>query len=81
MTHHAISLDLIHDAATSANDDTPPDAVITRLQDELAELEQVVTAGVLVTAAFRLKDERGLVITLRKLAAAIDRLEKLRDAA
>jgi hypothetical protein len=53
------------------------------LQAELATLEPLVSAAVLVTAAFRLRDERGLVQTLRLLTDAVNGLEvrRAREAA
>jgi hypothetical protein len=48
---------------------------------EGAALESVVSAAVLVTTAFRLRDEDGLIGTLRLLTAAVDALEAERTAA
>lgn len=66
--------DLVLSAATglsAANSDalTPPDLSGDPL------VESVVTAAVLATCAFRLRDEAGLVAALRALTSAVDALE------
>lgn len=38
---------------------------------ELAELEPIVSAALLVTSAFRMRDETGLIATLRLLTNAV----------
>lgn len=48
------------------------------LREELRELEPVVTAATLVTVAFRMRDEAGLVAALRGLTQAVDELERAR---
>ena len=39
-------------------------------------LDRIVTAAVLVATAFRLRDEDGLVIALRRLVAAVEANER-----
>ena len=70
--------------------DTPPfvdngavndNAPISALEDEIKahlsteHLEAVVGTAVLVATAFRLRDEDALIMTLRRLAEAVDALE------
>ena len=43
---------------------------------DASAVDAVVSAAVLATVAFRLKDERGVVRALRKLANAVDALER-----
>ncbi len=43
-------------------------------------LENVVGAAVLVTTAFRLRDEDALILTLRRLTDAVDALEEAAEA-
>lgn len=64
----------------AANDDDGARSWTMPQPSEAAELEPVVSAAVLVTVAFRLKDERGLVVALRSLATAVDALEHRRKA-
>jgi hypothetical protein len=45
------------------------------LEDELQALEPVISAAVLAVTAFRLRDETGLIDTLRLLTQAVDALE------
>jgi hypothetical protein len=45
------------------------------LEDELQALEPVISAAVLAGTAFRLRDETGLIDTLRLLTQAVDALE------
>lgn len=52
--------------------------LIARLREELVELEPVVSAATLATVAFRMRDEAGLVTTLRALTEAIEELERRR---
>jgi hypothetical protein len=47
-------------------------------EDELQALEPVISAAVLAATAFRLRDETGLIDTLRLLTQAVDALEVLR---
>lgn len=51
------------------------DGLVARLREELQEVEPVVGAAVLVSAAFRLRDEEALVGALRGLAEAVARFE------
>jgi hypothetical protein len=51
------------------------------LHEEGECFDGVVSAAVLATLAFRLKDERGLVTALRQLTVAVDALERSRDDA
>lgn len=61
----------------AVNDNAP----ITALEDEIKahlsteHLESVVGSAVLVATAFRLRDEDALIMTLRRLAEAVDALE------
>ena len=41
-------------------------------------LEGVITAAVLVGTAYRLRDERGLVLALRRLVGAVERWQRRR---
>ena len=71
-------------ADTGAVNDNAP---ITALEDEIKahlsteHLESVVGTAVLVATAFRLRDEDALVMTLRRLADAVDALEAEAEAA
>lgn len=67
-------------AAANANEATARDCPAA-LQAELAALEPLVSAAVLVTTAFRLRDEAGLIQTLRLLADAVKGLEARRARA
>lgn len=51
------------------------EALCQRQQEELGEQEPVITAAILAAAAFRMKEERGLVSALRRLALAVDRMD------
>jgi hypothetical protein len=55
---------------------------LARLEAELAAQEPVVAAAVLAAGAFRLRDEAGLIDTLRLLTQAVAALEEgdARDA-
>lgn len=64
-------------AAANTNDAAPSDR-FALLQGELAALEPLVSAAVLVTTAFRLRDEAGLIETLRLLTMAVGDLEERR---
>jgi hypothetical protein len=64
-------------AAANTNDAAPRDR-FALLQGELAALEPLVSAAVLVTTAFRLRDEAGLIETLRLLTTAVCDLEERR---
>jgi hypothetical protein len=48
------------------------------LQAELTAQEAVMSAALLVTTAFRLRDEAGLIETLRRLTNAVAALEDRR---
>ena len=52
----------------------------TVAQGESGEVDAVVSAAVLATLAFRLKDERGLMAAMRQLATAVDALERAHAA-
>jgi hypothetical protein len=58
-----------------------PAGLPERMREELRELEPVVSAATLVSVAFRMRDEGGLVAALRNLAQAIDELERVRREA
>ena len=73
------SYDVMSEFDIANDDDNGPPGLTMRLREEIGELQPVVTAAVLVTAAFRLKDERGLVVALRRLATAVDVLETQRE--
>jgi hypothetical protein len=62
-------------APANANQEEPS-AHRAALEAELAALEPVVSAAVLVAAAFRLRDEAGLIDTLRLLTKAVRGLEE-----
>jgi hypothetical protein len=81
MTRHSFALDVAATLDAQGVNDDDLELICERLKEEVAELEPVATAAVLVTVAFRLKDDRGLVTALRKLAQAVDRLEDARDEA
>ena len=51
-----------------------------QLQNEIGELDQVVTAATITATAFRLRDEPALVDGLRMLCEALAQLEKSRAA-
>ena len=57
-----------------------PWARLARIEAELQAHEPVLGAAVMVVAAFRLRDEAGLIDTLRLLAQAVGGLEA-QDAA
>jgi hypothetical protein len=40
-------------------------------EQELAEVEPIVSAALLVSSAFRMRDEAGLIATLRLLTSAV----------
>jgi hypothetical protein len=48
-----------------------PRSRLARLEAELAAQEPVVGAAILAATAFRLRDESGLIETLRRLAVAV----------
>jgi hypothetical protein len=48
------------------------------LEAELAAVEPLVGAAILVTTAFRMRDEAGLIATLRLLTAAVRAVEERR---
>lgn len=77
-----LALDLDHDLDPSETCGAGCDsrASIARLREELAELEPVVSAATLATVAFRMRDEAGLVATLRALTEAVEELERRRRA-
>lgn len=56
------------------------ESLCLRLREEVSETEPVVTAAVLASCAFRMRDEEGLVEALRGLADAVDALERARPA-
>ncbi len=58
-----------------------PAGLPERLREELRELEPVVSAATLVSVAFRMRDESGLVAALRSLAQAVEELERARREA
>lgn len=60
----------------SAVERLDPAETCERMREELRELEPVVTAATLVTVAFRMRDEAGLVAALRGLTQAVDELER-----
>ncbi|MCS6878619.1 MAG: hypothetical protein RMK73_08770 [Geminicoccaceae bacterium] len=72
------TLDLDWQDSALDGDASDPLALCERLRAELRELEPVVSAATLVTVAFRMRDEAGLVAALRVLAQAIDQLERQR---
>jgi hypothetical protein len=53
-------------------------ALLASLKEEIADLEPVVGAAMLVVTAFRLRDEEGLIATLRGLTEAVIHLERRR---
>lgn len=73
----------VHDFAAQQNsvERTDPVRLVERLREELRELEPVVTAATLVSVAFRMRDESGLVAALRSLAQAVEELERARREA
>ena len=63
-------------AFAAANSNTrDPDLRLAQLEAELAAHEPVIGAAILTAAAFRLRDEAGLIETLRRLVQAVARLE------
>ncbi|SNB62726.1 hypothetical protein SAMN07250955_103173 [Arboricoccus pini] len=79
ITKKLSSNDILNEFDAANDDGRRPGEIATWLREEISELQPVVTAAVLVTAAFRLKDERGLVVALRRLATAVDVLETQRE--
>lgn len=59
----------------NANDDAPG-LRLAALEAQLQAQEPVIGAALLVAAAFRLRDEEGLIATLRLLAQALGGLEQ-----
>ncbi len=56
---------------------TSLDAAASRARGIPGEaLDRIVTAAVLVATAFRLRDEDGLVLALRRLVAAVEASER-----
>ncbi len=43
--------------------------------------DALVTAAMMAATAFRMKDMEGLLVALRSLVAAVERYERVRDAA
>ncbi len=72
------SLDLDWQDPTFESCEADPSTLCAQLRAELRELEPVVSAATLVTVAFRMRDEAGLVAALRVLAGAVDTLERQR---
>lgn len=70
----ATSSDVQQPTAANSNDVTSA-SLAAALQAELAAQEPVISAAMLVTAAFRLRDEAGLIETLRMLTSAVRNLE------
>ena len=62
-------------ANTNAADLT---AICTRLREEVAEMETVVSSALVVTTAFRMKDESALVASLRGLSESLAAFERSR---
>ena len=63
----------------NANDDAPG-LRIAALEAQLESHEPVIAAALLVAAAFRLRDEEGLINTLRLLTQALGGLERMATA-
>ena len=68
-----------HDRAfTPANGNHPdPWQRLAQLEAELTAQEPVVGAAMLAASAFRLRDETGLIETLRRLSQAVAAFEEL----
>jgi hypothetical protein len=66
-------------------DEPSPAAALQRrnasLRAELDELEPVISASLLVTTAFRLRDQEGLLSALRMLVEATDGFDQRRARA
>jgi hypothetical protein len=65
-------------AAAANTNDADAAGRLGALQGELAAQQPVVSAAVLVATAFRMRDEAGLVDTLRLLTDAVIGLEQRR---
>ena len=68
-----------HDRAFAPANGNQPDPWqrLAQLEAELAAQEPVVGAALLAATAFRLRDEAGLIETLRLLSQAVAGLEEL----
>ncbi|MFO1073063.1 MAG: hypothetical protein U1E17_10415 [Geminicoccaceae bacterium] len=62
-------------ALPANSNDADPDAALAALRAALAAQEPVIGAAVLVATAFRLRDEGGLITTLRCLTQAVRDME------
>lgn len=67
-------------AAANANEAASAERCAA-LEAELAALEPVASAALLVTTAFRMRDEAGLIETLRLLTQAVAEIEDRRARA
>ena len=76
----AVALDFDWSAQAANTNVADLSAICTKLREEVAEMESVVSAALLVTTAFRMKDERGLVGALRGLSQSLDAFESRRGA-
>jgi hypothetical protein len=73
---------LMRDLVRSGNrTPAPANCDSARLPEAVGEspLDPVITAAVLVTCAFRLRDEPGLIAALRSLAIAVEAMELAAD--
>lgn len=66
-----------HAAGTPANTFTPRDSVTAGSDPAI---EAVITSAVIVSSAFRMRDEEGLVAALRALSSAVLAMERAAEA-
>lgn len=76
----AVALDFDWSAQAANTNVADLTVICTRLREEVADMEGVVSAALVVTTAFRLKDERGLVEALRALSESLAAFESRRGA-
>lgn len=67
----------------AVNDNAPLPEIDQEIEGGIGDsrIENVVGAALLVSTAFRLRDEEALILTLRRLTDAVDALEAEAEAA
>lgn len=74
----AVALDFDWSAQAANTNAADLTAICTRLREEVAEMETVVSSALVVTTAFRMKDESALVASLRGLSESLAAFERSR---
>lgn len=72
----------------AVNDNAPLDDLLEEMTEdyphhhgETPQLHAVVSAAVLVATAFRLRDEDGLMLSLKRLCEEVEQLERIQSRA